>query len=158
MDSIQLRSSSYLRSICVCCTLDPHYSPPHFVVFTSLVVERLFVLSLVPAVCRRNSAKPQPQMLRQLPIERTTPSLVFEKVGVDYAGPFYIKYGSVRNPTIVKAYTCVFVSLSVKAVHLELISDLTSEAFIACLRRFVARRGKPSLILSDHGTNFVGTD
>ena len=45
-----------------------------------------------------------------------------------------------------------------KAVHLELVSDLTSEAFIACLRRFVARRGKPSLIWSDHGTNFVGAN
>ena len=109
-------------------------------------------------VCRRNSAKPQPQMLGKLPIERTTPGSVFETVGVDYAGPFYIKYGSIRKPTIVKAYACVFVSLSVKAVHLELVSDLTSEAFIACLRRFVARRGKPSLILSDHGTNFVGAD
>ena len=109
-------------------------------------------------ICRRNSAKPQPQMLGQLPIERTTPDSVFEKVGVDYAGPFYIKYGFVRKPTIVKAYACIFVSLSVKAVHLELVSDLTSEAFIACLRRFVARRGKPSLIWSDHGTNFVGAD
>ena len=109
-------------------------------------------------VCRRNSAKPQPQMLGQLPIERTTPDSVFEKVGVDYAGPFYIKYGFVHKPTIVKAYACIFVSLSVKAVHLELVSDLTSEAFIACLRRFVAHRGKPSLIWSDHGTNFVGAD
>ena len=97
-------------------------------------------------------------MLGQLPIERTTPGPVFERVGIDYAGPFYIKYGSVRKPTIVKAYACVFVSLSVKAVHLELVSDLTSEAFIACLRRFVARRGKPSLILSDHGTNFIGAN
>ena len=47
-------------------------------------------------------------------------------------------------------------SLSVKAVHLELVSGLTTEAFIAALRRFTARRGKPSLIWSDHGTNFVG--
>ena len=108
--------------------------------------------------CRRNSAKPQAQMLGQLPIERVTPDLVFEKVGVDYAGPVYTKYGSTRKPTIVKTYICVFVSLSVKAVHLELVSDLTTEAFIACLRRFIARRGKPSLIWSDHGTNFVGAD
>ena len=49
-------------------------------------------------------------------------------------------------------------SLTVKAVHLELVSDLTSEAFIACLRRFIARRGKPSHIWSDHGTNFVGAN
>ena len=53
---------------------------------------------------------------------------------------------------------CIYVSLSAKAVHLELVSDLTSEALIACLRRFVARRGKPSLIWSDHGTSFVGAN
>ena len=43
-----------------------------------------------------------------------------------------------------------------QAVHLELVSDLTTEAFIACLRRFVARRGKLTNIWSDHGTNFIG--
>ena len=106
--------------------------------------------------CRRTSARPQPQMLGQLPIERITPGPVFDQTGVDYAGPVYIKYGYVRKPTVVKAYVCVFVSLSVKAVHLELVSDLTSEAFIATLRRFISRRGKPSLIWSDNGTNFVG--
>ena len=51
-----------------------------------------------------------------------------------------------------------FVSLAVKAVHLEVVSDLTSESFIATLRRFIARRGYPSLIWSDNGTNFVGAD
>ena len=64
---------------------------------------------------------------------------------MDYAGPFYIKYGFVRKPTIVKAYVCIFVSLSVKATHLELVSDLT--AFTSCLRCFVAHCGKPSLIM-----------
>ena len=49
-------------------------------------------------------------------------------------------------------------SLNVKAVHLEAVSDLTSESFLACLRRFVAHRGKPTLIWSDHGTNFVGAN
>ena len=107
-------------------------------------------------ICRRDSAKTQQQMLGQLPIERTTPGPVFDTTGVDYAGPVYLKSGSVRKPTIIKAYISVFVSLTVKAVHLELVSDLTTDAFIACLRRFIARRGKPSLILSDHGSNFVG--
>ena len=51
---------------------------------------------------------------------------------------------------------CVFVSLSVNAVHLEPVSDLTTDAFIACLHRFIAQRGKPSLIFSDHGSNFLG--
>ena len=70
----------------------------------------------------------------QLPFERVTPDIVFENVGVDYAGPVYIKYGHVRKPTVVKSYICVFVSLSVKAVHLELVSDLTSEAFVSTFR------------------------
>ena len=104
--------------------------------------------------CRRTTIKPRNQMLGQLPSERVTPGSVFENV--DYAGPFHIKYGHVRKPTIVKAYVCLFVSLTVKAVHLETVSDLTTDAFIATLRRFIARRGKPSLIWSDHGTNFVG--
>ena len=68
------------------------------------------------------------------------------------------KYGMVRKPVVVKAYICVFISLNVKAVHLEAVSDLTSEAFIAALRRFVARRGFPTLIWSDNGTNFVGAN
>ncbi|XP_041972782.1 uncharacterized protein LOC121728634 isoform X5 [Aricia agestis] len=45
---------------------------------------------------------------------------------------------------------------AVKAVHLELVSDLTTEAYMAALNRFVARRGKPRSITSDNGTNFVG--
>ena len=79
-------------------------------------------------------------MMGQLPIERVTPDPIFSKTGVDYAGPVYIKQGYTRKPVVLKAYICVFVSLSVKAVHLELVSDLTSESFIACLRRFISRR------------------
>jgi len=45
---------------------------------------------------------------------------------------------------------------SSKAVHLELVSDLTTEAFIAALKRFFSRRGKANLMLSDNATNFVG--
>ena len=105
--------------------------------------------------CRHFTVRPHNQMLGQLPLERVTPGSVFQKVGVDYAGPFQIKYGFVRKPIIVKAYICIFVSLSVKAVHLELVSDLTAEAFLAALQHFIAQHGHPSLIWSDHGTNFV---
>ena len=51
---------------------------------------------------------------------------------------------------------CIFISLSVKAVHLELVSDISTDAFIACLRRFISQRGKPTILWNDHGTNFVG--
>ena len=106
-------------------------------------------------VCRKDSIKPQPQKMGQLPMERVTPDSIFENVGVDYAGPLYVKYGSVHKPTVLKSYVCVIVSLSVKAVHLELVSDLTTEAFIAALRRFI---GHPSMIWSDNGTNFCGAN
>ena len=135
-------------------------------VFSSLS-RRFYVLSMKKivrsvirkcTVFRRFSARPSPQLMGQLPSERVTPGNVFEKVGVDYAGPVLIKYGMVRKPTIVKAYICLFVLLTVKAVHLEVVSNLTSEAFVVALRRFVARRGCPTLIWSDNGTNFVGAN
>ena len=92
----------------------------------------------------------------QLPPERITPDMVFEHVGFDFAGPLYLKRGSTCKPVIVKSYVCIFVSMSVKAVHLELVSEFSTESFIASLQRFIARRGKPSSIHSDHGTNFIG--
>jgi len=42
------------------------------------------------------------------------------------------------------------------AIHLELVTDLTTETFLAALRRFTSLRGKCSKIYSDNGTNFVG--
>ena len=87
-----------------------------------------------------------------MPLEPVPPGTIFENFGVDYAGPVFIKYGYVRNPTIVKAHICVFISLSVKAVHLELVSDLMS----AALRCFISQKGYPKLIHTDHGTNFIG--
>ncbi len=65
-------------------------------------------------------------MMGQVPFERVTPDTVFNRVGIDYAGPLYVKQGSVRKPTIVKTYISVFVSLSVKAVHLKLVANLTT--------------------------------
>ncbi|XP_039313012.1 uncharacterized protein LOC105206618 [Solenopsis invicta] len=54
-----------------------------------------------------------------------------------------------------KLYIVLFVCFSTKAVHLEAVSDLTSDAFLAALRRFVSRRGHPNTIYSDNVTNFV---
>ena len=63
--------------------------------------------------------------------------MVLNKVGVDYAWPIMVKSGSVCRSVITKAYMSVFVSFTVKAVHLEAVSELTTTAFIACLRRFI---------------------
>ena len=76
--------------------------------------------------CRRLSAKLSSQLMGQLPIERLTPGPVFDKVGVDFSGPVQNKYAHVRKPVIIKTYVCLFVSLSVKAVHLEPVTDMTT--------------------------------
>ncbi len=88
--------------------------------------------------------------------QQLTPGPVFQTTGVDFAGPVYTKYDYAHRPVLVKTYICVFVSFSVRAVHLEPVSDLSAEAFLAALRRFMSRRGKPKEMFSDNGTNFVG--
>ena len=42
-----------------------------------------------------------------------------------------------------KGYVAVFVCLSTKAVHLELVGDLSTTSFFGALTRFLGRRGKP---------------
>ena len=95
-------------------------------------------------------------MLGQLSLERIIPGFVFNEVGVDYAGPLQVKSGMVCRTSTRKAYACLFVSPATKAVHMELIFDLTTKPFIATLRQFIARRAHPSLIWNDHRNNFVG--
>jgi hypothetical protein len=96
--------------------------------------------------------------MRDLPEARITESRPFTNVGTDYCGPFYIKERRHRNRSKVKVYVAIFICLATRAVHIELVSDLTTEAFIAALRRFISRRGHCATILSDNGTNFVGAN
>ncbi|XP_018400050.1 PREDICTED: uncharacterized protein LOC108777616 [Cyphomyrmex costatus] len=91
-----------------------------------------------------------------LPSMRVQEARPFAHVGVDFCGPFLIKEKKHRNRTKIKTYVCVFICMCVKAVHLELVSDLTSEGFLAALRRFISRRGLPEHVYSNNGTNFVG--
>lgn len=66
--------------------------------------------------------------------------------------------GGHRSRKTDKAYVALFVCFATRAAHIELVSSLSTEAFLAALRRFIARRGKPTEINSDNGTNFVGAD
>lgn len=97
-------------------------------------------------------------VMGDLPKSRVTASYPFERVGVDYCGYFYIKEKRHRNRNKVKVYAAIFVCLTTKAVHVELVADLTTEAFLGALRRFFSRRGKSRILYSDNGTNFLGAD
>ena len=79
------------------------------------------------------------------------PECAFSCVGLDFAGPLTFKNGT----ECVKGYIAVFICFASKAVHLEAVSTLTSDAMVAALRRFIARRGIPIQIVSDNATNFV---
>lgn len=108
-------------------------------------------------ICAKHRPTFGKQIMGDLPEHRVTPAPVFSKVGVDYAGPFLLK-PEVRSTKSFKAYVIVFVCMAVKAIHFELVSNLTSENFIAALHRFSSRRGIPSDIFSDNGTSFVGAN
>ena len=105
--------------------------------------------------CFRAKPRGVTQYMGNLPSSRVTCEAPFEVTGVDYAGPFLVKQGT-RKPVIVKAYISVFVCLTTKALHLELVSDMSTVAFIAALQRFVSRRGVPREMHSDNGSNFRG--
>lgn len=109
-------------------------------------------------ICARQRANTRTQIMGDLPKERVTPTRAFLHSGVDFAGPFHITMSKGRGVRTQKAYISVFVCMSTKAIHLELVGDLTSEAFIAAFKRFVSRRGQCSNIWSDQGRNFVGAD
>lgn len=106
--------------------------------------------------CFRAKPRDVDYIMGNLPQNRVNFTRPFSNVGVDYCGPLYIKEKRHRNRNKIKVYVSVFVCMSTKAVHLELVSDLTSEAFIGCLKRLFSRRGISETISSDNATNFVG--
>lgn len=95
-------------------------------------------------------------LMGNLPQSRVMPARPFLSCGVDYAGPFLIKDRKGRGCKTIKSYVCLFICFSTKAIHLELVTDLTTETFLNALRRFFSRRGKCLHIYSDNATNFLG--
>jgi len=98
---------------------------------------------------------PRPFM-GDLPAARLVANRPFFNVGMDYGGPFLVRESRRRGARTNKIYLAVFVCMSVKAVHLETVSDISTEAFLAALDRFVSRRGIPSSMYTDFDTNYVG--
>lgn len=110
--------------------------------------------------CVRQAQEVQEQLMGELPPERVRPGRPFESTGVDYAGPFAVKFVDKRNKitSTYKGWTVVFVCMKTRAVHLDLVMDLTSASFIACFTRFISRRGNCYKLFSDNGKSFVGAE
>ena len=144
---------------CSWVTVDPLPSCPMQATYTMTVVGARRLAREICSkcvICRAAAAEASTQLIGQLPPERVEPNYVFYHTGMDFAGPFIIRKGHTRKPVEIKAFLAVFICFCTKAVHLELVSDMTTEAFIAALDRFISRRGLPLHLHSDNGSNFLG--
>ena len=129
----------------------------------SIVNQEFWVLHLRSALrtiknncvtCRRNSAAAMTPEMADLPAERLLDRCFpFSSCGIDYFGPLEVRIGRKQH---VKRWVCLITCLSTRAIHLELCHTLSADSCILALQRFIARRGRPTTIISDNGTNFVG--
>ncbi|XP_066244730.1 uncharacterized protein [Euwallacea similis] len=104
--------------------------------------------------CFKYNPKSEIPLMGNLPKERLLAEFPFKVCGVDYAGPYLVKDRKGRGAKTSKCWMALFICFASRAIHLELVSDLSKDSFILALRRFISRRGKPTLIYSDNGTNF----
>ncbi|XP_044574111.1 uncharacterized protein LOC123258305 [Drosophila ananassae] len=88
--------------------------------------------------CFRQRHHTTHQLMSDLPSIRITQSLPFVNSGCDYAGPITLKDRKGRNAKKSKGCICLFVCLVTSALHLELVTDLSTETFLAALRRFMS--------------------
>ncbi|GBM35838.1 hypothetical protein AVEN_134654-1 [Araneus ventricosus] len=100
-------------------------------------------------VCLRHAKRNMTTPSASLPENIIKDFAVFEIIGLDLAGPLYLKRGS-------KAWICIYTCAAFRAVHFEFLSSLTTEAFLQSFRRFIARRERPSIIYCDNESNFIG--
>ncbi|XP_041450115.1 uncharacterized protein LOC121404526 [Drosophila obscura] len=105
--------------------------------------------------CFRTRPRMVEHIMGDLPKERLEGSRAFEVTGVDYCGPFFYR-SEIRTRPPIKCYISVFICFTSKAIHMELVKDLTTASFLGALKRFTSTRGRPSHIWSENATNFVG--
>ena len=105
--------------------------------------------------CYRWKVKSVNQIMSDLPSTRVKISPAFENTSLDYTGFFLTRTGLPRSKTLLKSYVAIFICHSTKAVHFDVVQDLTTKSFVQCLCRFQAHHGLPKRIFSDNATTFV---
>lgn len=105
--------------------------------------------------CRRVQGKTLSPLMGNLPTERVTVDFPFRRVGIEFAGPFFVFNRKIRRTRALKCYLCRLICLRYKCVHLEAVSDLSSDALILTLRRFISQRAMTVEIFCYKGRNFI---
>jgi hypothetical protein len=101
--------------------------------------------------CKKIEGEPfTTPMEPQVPRGRVSDDPPFTNCGIDFAGPIYVTADSGTR----KSYICPFTCQSTRAIHLELVTDLSTESFLQAFRRFASRRGLPALLLTDNAKTF----
>lgn len=102
-------------------------------------------------LCRKYAPVRLQVPMAPIPRDRIMRANTFQVTGVDYTGPVYVvdKGGKVN-----KSYISLFTCATIRAVHIELVEDMTTDSFLKAFRRFVSRRGMPSIIYSDNAKTF----
>lgn len=106
--------------------------------------------------CARYNKKFEEQLMSELPVDRIRRNRAFLISGVDYAGPIEILERYKSRSSKRKCWIAIFVCMVTKAIHIDIICDLSAAEFITCFERFISRRGHCNKLYSDNGTLFVG--
>ena len=93
-----------------------------------------------------------------LPEYRVSYEFAWQNIGIDYAGPVYVKDIYSSDDLMHKAYICLLTCAATRNVHIELVPNMSAPALIRCLKRFIGRRGKFHLAVSDNFKSFIGTE
>ena len=139
-------------------TLEGHAGVSHLL---AVIRQRFWILHGAATVkrmirrcplCRRQNAVGMSQLMAPLPAVRVREGWhPFSQVGLDYFGPIEVK----RGRSTEKRYGCIVTCLQSRAVHLELAYSMSTDSFLMLLMRFVGRRGPPTDLYSDNGSNFT---
>ena len=106
-------------------------------------------------LCKKRHGRAQEQKMAELPRARVeVDQPPFTNTGIDYFGPISVKY----RRGAVKRWGCLFTCMVTRAVHIEVAHELSADSFLMAFHRFVARRGKPSVVYSDNGSNFTAAE
>lgn len=104
-------------------------------------------------ICKRFQGRPYASPpVPPLPSFRVNEARPFSYTGVDFAGPLYVQ--PIVGSTARKVWLCLYTCCVTRAVHLDVVTDMTAQSFIQCFRRFAARRGFPTRMISDNAKTF----
>ena len=102
-------------------------------------------------ICRRHEGGPYKMpVMAPLPKSRVISAVPFSRTGLDYLEPMYIKTVNGQR----KVWVCLFTCMVTRAIHLELLQDMSAEEFLLGFRRFISTIGSPNEITSDNAKQF----